>query len=141
MPGVLFESSDHRHRPLEVVMHTSRLALLAGPTVLLFVACETTAPRPMARLSLSAGIGASAVHAAPSGPAMDVIVTGSGGSVKITSAQVMLSDLRLEGAACAGTEGDEHDADSSEVDDSAEAADTGEIADTAHEGPDTNEVN
>ncbi len=56
-------------------MHTSRLALFAAPAVLLFTACETTAPRPMARLSLSAGIGASAVHAAPSGPAMDVIVS------------------------------------------------------------------
>src|SRR6267142_2791300 len=135
---VLLKSSDHRHRLLEVVMHTSRLALFAAPAVLLFTACETTAPRPMARLSLSAGIGASAVHATPSGPAMDVIVTGSGGSVKITSAQIMLSDLRLKGAACAGTEGD--DADSSEAGDSAEAADTGEAADSAHEGPDTNEV-
>jgi hypothetical protein len=122
-------------------MHTSRLALFAAPTVLLFTACETTAPRPMARLSLSAGISASAVHAAPSGPAMDVIVSGSGGSVKITSAQIMLSDLRLKGAACAGTEGDEHSADSVEAHDSAEAADSGEAADTTHEGPDTNAVN
>src|SRR5258708_21466990 len=91
-------------------MHTSRLALFAAPAVLLFTACETTAPRPMARLSLSAGISASAVHAAPSGPAMDVIVSGTGGSVKITSAQIVLSDLRLKSAACARTEGDAHNA-------------------------------
>ena len=128
-------------------MHTSRLALFAAPAVLLFTACETTAPRPMARLSLSAGISASAVHAAPSGPAMDVIVSGTGGSVKITSAQIVLSDLRLKGAACAGTEGDEPSADSSEArdsaeaPDSAEAADSGEAADTAHAGSDSNAVN
>src|SRR5258705_6279097 len=85
---VVLKSSDHRHRLLEVVMHTSRLALFAAPAVLLFTACETSAPIPMARLSLSAGIGASAVHAAPSVAAMDVIVTRNGGSGEITRAPV-----------------------------------------------------
>ena len=116
-------------------MHTTRFALLAVPAVLLLTACESNAPN-MRRVSLSTTIG-TVSHASPSASAADVIVSGSGGSVRITAAQVVLSDVRLEGGAtCAGIEADdvgEHDA--AEVDDSAEAADTDDVGET----PDTNE--
>ncbi len=122
-------------------MHPTRFALLAVPAVLLLAACESNAPN-MRRVSLSTTIGAVA-HVSPSGPAADVIVSGSGGSVRITAAQVVLSDLRLEGGGtCAGIEADVQDGhDSAEVEDSAEARDSAEAPDSddVNEQPDTNE--
>jgi hypothetical protein len=117
-------------------MHTQRFALLAVPAVLLFTACDSNAPS-MQRISLSTTIGSAGLRASPSGPARDVIVSGSGGSVRITAAQVVLSDVRLEGGGtCAGVEADGvAEQDSAEVADSAEAADTDDV----NEAPDTNE--
>jgi hypothetical protein len=105
------------------------LALLAVPAALLLTACESNAPR-MQRISLSTTIGSAGTHASPSSPAADLIVSGSGGSVRITSAQVVLSDLRLNGGSTCGASAGEND-----------AADTAEAADSdANETPDSTEA-
>ena len=122
-------------------MHTTRFALLAVPTLLLFTACESTGPRTMQRVSLSTVVG---TRPASAGLAADVIVSGSGGTVTITSAQIVLSDLRLEGGGtCAGIAADDRDGhDSAEVDDdSMEVHDSADVADSddVHDTPDTTE--
>ena len=81
-------------------MHASRFSLHLAPVTLLLTACNSTAPLPSQRISLSATIG-SAGSPAASGPAMDVIVSGTNGKVRITSAQVVLSHIELASdAAC-----------------------------------------
>src|SRR6267378_8104596 len=98
-------------------MHASRFILHLAPVTLLLTACNSTAPMPSQRISLSATIG-SAGAPASSGPMMDVIVSGTNGKVRITSAQVVLSHIELASdAACsvtpttAANSGNEHDAD------------------------------
>ena len=61
---------------------------------------------------------------------------GSGGSVRITSAQLMLADVRLEGdGTCGGIEADVQDGhDSGGGDDSAEVHDSSEAHDSAESG-------
>ena len=120
-------------------MHTMRFALLAIPAVLLATACDSTGPR-MQRVSLSTVIGTAGTRPAPSGPAADVIVSGSGGSVKITAAQLVLADVRLEGGGtCAGLEADDREGgDSGDVRDSAAAHDSTEARDSS-EASDTTE--
>ena len=110
-------------------MQATRSVLLLAPAALLFTACSPTAPHPSQRISLSATIG-SAAHSSASGIAADVIVGGSGGKVRITSAQMVLSHLKLAGdAACSsssdgeaaeasepdGNNNDEHDCESMEI--------------------------
>lgn len=121
-------------------MHATRFALLAAPAVLLLSACESTSPRTMQRVSLSTVIGVPGARPSPAGPAADVIVSSSAGSVRITSAQVVLSDVRLEGGGtCGGVEADVQDGhDSAGGDDSAEVHDSAEVDDSS-EAPDTNE--
>ena len=121
-------------------MHPMRFALIVAPATLLLAACDTAGPN-MQRVSVSTAIGMAGVRAAASGPAADVIVSGSGGSVRITSAQLVLSDVRLEGGGtCAGIEGDVQDGhDSAEVGDSAEERDSAEVHDSA-EARDSDEV-
>ena len=81
-------------------MHASRFILHLAPVTLLLTACNSTAPLPSQRISLSATIGSGGAPAA-SGPAMDVIVSGTNGKVRITSAQVVLSHIELASdAAC-----------------------------------------
>src|SRR5437867_6874572 len=92
-------------------MHTTRSVLYLAPVALLLTACDSTAPHPMQRVNLSATIGP---RASLSGPLADLIVTGTGGTVRITSARVTLSHIRLASdAPCANdTEEDEtNDAD------------------------------
>jgi len=113
-------------------MHAMRFALIVAPATLLLAACDTAGPN-MQRVSLSTVVGTAGTRPAPSGPAADVIVSGSGGSVRITSAQLVLSDVRLEGGGtCAGIEADDRDGhDSAEVDDSAEVHDSAEAHDSS----------
>ena len=91
-------------------MHPNRSILNFAPVVLLLTACDSTAPHPMQRVNLSATIGP---RASLSGPLADLIVTGTGGTVRITSAQVTLSHIRLASdAPCANdTEDETNDAD------------------------------
>src|SRR6266550_5922817 len=97
------------------VMHTTRSVLLLAPVALLLTACDSTAPRPLQRINLSAS--------ATPGIVADLIVSGTGGSVRITSAQLTLSHIKLASdTACAADAEREH-ADSNET-----AADTNETA-------------
>src|SRR6266487_6005004 len=88
-------------------MHTARSVLLVAPVALLLAACDSTAPRPLQRINLSAS--------ATPGIVADLIVSGTGGSVRITSAQLTLSHIKLASdAACAADDEREH-ADSNET--------------------------
>ena len=88
-------------------MHSMRYILYLAPLTLLLTACNSTAPVPSQRLSLSATIG-SAGAASASGPFADVIVSGTGGKVRITSAQVVLSHIELASdAACSSDTNDD----------------------------------
>src|SRR5580765_2866118 len=88
-------------------MNRIRVVLSLAPAALVLVACDATSPRPMQRINLSATIGP---RAALSGPLADVIVTGTGGTVRITSAKVVLSRIELASdAACAGDANDDAD--------------------------------
>lgn len=101
-------------------MHTTRSVLLLAPVALLLTACDATSPRPLQRINLSTTIGSAAPSASP-GIVADLIVSGTGGSVRITSAQLTLSHIKLAGdTACAADDEREH-ADSNET-----AADTNE---------------
>lgn len=73
-------------------MHTTRFVLHFAPVALLLTACDSTSPHPMQRLNLSATISP---RTSLSGPLADVIVSGTGGSVRITSAQMVVSHLKL----------------------------------------------
>jgi len=98
-------------------MNATRFVLHLAPVALLLTACESTSPHPMQRLNLSTTIGP---RSSLSGPAADVIVSGSGGSVRITSAQVVLSHIELKSdAACASDANDDAD----EANDAGDATD------------------
>ena len=91
-------------------METTRQFLLVAPAALLLAACTSTEPIPMRHISLSAMNGSPGGIAATS--AADLTVTGTGGSIKITSAQIVLSRIKLAGdAACAASSNDEKDTD------------------------------
>ncbi len=95
-------------------MHTARSVLLLAPVALLLTACDSTAPRPLQRINLSAS--------ATPGIVADLIVSGTGGSVRITSAQLTLSHIKLASdAACTADDDEREQADSNET-----AADTNE---------------
>ncbi len=100
-------------------MHRIRHVLHLAPVTLLLAACNSTAPVPSQRISLSTTIGP---RAAASGPAMDVIVTGTGGKVKITSAQVVLSHIALKSDAACATDADEDANDAHEANDATQPA-------------------
>lgn len=95
-------------------MHITKFALHLAPLALLLTACDSTAPRLMQRINLSATIGSAAAQLSRSGPFADVIVSGSGGTVRITSAQMVVSHIKLASsdATCSSaTDDDENDAD------------------------------
>ena len=98
-------------------MHTTGFVLYLAPVTLLLTACDSTAPHPMQRVNLSATIGP---RASQSGPFADVIVAGTGGTVRISSAKVVLSRIELASdAACANDAIDDAD----EADDATETPD------------------
>jgi len=85
-------------------METTRRILLVAPAVLLLAGCNSTGPNASQRISLSARTGSAGAPAATGAALADVVVTGSGGSVKITSAQMVLSRIKLASdAACTAT--------------------------------------
>ena len=87
-------------------MHPTRVILPLAPVTLLLTACNSTAPLPSQRLNLSATTGSAAAHSSMAG-ATDLVVTGTGGSVKITSAQIVLSHIKLASdVPCANTGAD-----------------------------------
>ena len=93
-------------------MHITRRLLLVAPVAVLLTACSSTEPNAMHRVSLSAAIASTGLNHSP-GVIADLIVGGDGGSVHISSAQMVLSRIKLgNNEACADTEGD----DSTDVD-------------------------
>jgi len=92
-------------------MNSTRFVLYLAPMALLLGACDSTAPNASQRINLSATIGSAAAHSSLSGPVADVIVSGTGGSVRITSAQIVLSHIKLTSDAACATDDDENDAD------------------------------
>ena len=96
-------------------MHVTRSVLLFAPVALLLTACDSTAPRPLQRINLSTTIGSAAPAATP-GIVADLIVSGTGGSVRITSAQMTLSHIKLASdTACAAGDDEREHADSNET--------------------------
>ena len=82
-----------------------RLCLLA-PTALLLTACNSTEPNAMHRVSVSAMTSASSARTS-AGIVADLVVGGEGGSVTISSAEIVLSRLKLaNNEACADDEDD-----------------------------------
>ena len=75
-------------------MNIVRRLLLLAPAALVLTACNSTEPNAMHRISVSAAIASAGVRPAP-GISADLIVTGEGGSVKSSSAQMVLSRLKL----------------------------------------------
>jgi hypothetical protein len=102
-------------------MHSMRHILHLAPVTLLLTACNSTAPVPSQRISLSATIGTAGAPAA-SGPALDVIVSGTGGKVKITSAQVVLSHIELKSDAACTTDENTDAKDANEANDATQPA-------------------
>jgi hypothetical protein len=107
-----------------------RHILHLAPVTLLLAACNSTAPVPSQRISLSTTIGP---RAAASGPAMDVIVTGTGGKVKITSAQVVLSHIELKSDAACTTDASTDAKDANEKNDATDPASASEPTDNTDE--------
>jgi len=99
-------------------MQQIRRILFVAPAALLLAACATE-PNAMQRVSVSTAIGSLGAHTASAGISADLIITGTGGSVKITSAQVTLSRIKLATDSACTSADDQH-----EVDDSAEVADS-----------------
>jgi hypothetical protein len=82
-----------------------RLCFLA-PTALLLTACNSTEPNAMHRVSVSATTSASSARTS-AGIVADLVVGGEGGSVTISSAEIVLSRLKLaNNEACADDEDD-----------------------------------
>lgn len=126
-------------------MKTHRRISLLVPAALLIAACSSTDPNATYRISFSATNGSAGGGANGStGVLADLIVTGTGGSVSMSSAQMVLSRIKLANdSTCSDDESnDEHDDDAQAADSShdndAEDADSshdddGEAADSTHD--------
>jgi hypothetical protein len=106
-------------------MLAMRYILHLAPVTLLLTACNSTAPVPSQRISLSATIGSAATPSA-SGPLADVIVSGTNGKVRITSAQVVLSHIELKSDAACTTDASEDATDANDATDATAPAATGQ---------------
>ena len=89
-------------------MDTAHRLLSIAPIAFLVAACSATDPNAMHRVSVSAKIASPSAHAVP-GVTADLIVGGEGGSVSISSAQIVLSRLKLHDDVCADEEGEDGD--------------------------------
>lgn len=124
-------------------MKTVRRISLLVPAALLIAACSSTDPNATYRMSFSSTTGSAGGGANGSAAALaNLIVTGTGGSVNISSAQIVLSRIKLANDVnCGDDEGDQNgddaqEADSAHDDGAAEADsahdDDAEEADSAH---------
>ena len=87
-------------------MDTVHRALVVAPAIAFLTACGSTEPNAMHHITVSAAIASASVHALP-GFNADLIVGDEAGSVSISSAQIVLSRLKLHDDDCAGDEGDD----------------------------------
>ena len=124
-------------------MKTVRRISLVIPAALLIAACSSTDPNATYRMSFSSTTASAGGGAHGSAAALaNLIVTGTGGSVTMSSAQIVLSRIKLANDMnCGDDEGDQNGDDAQEADsahdDGAEAADSthdddAEAADSAH---------
>lgn len=114
--------------------HPRQLSLVI-PAALVIAACSSTDPNATHRISLSATTRSSTASSAINAALFDLIVTGTGGSVKITSAQIELSHIKLASDSTCSAGDDENDVDDHE--EHADSADADEEhADSAHAGDD-----
>jgi hypothetical protein len=88
-------------------MDTTHRSLVFVPALLL-AACTSTEPNAMYRVSVSAATRSATVPAPP-GFSADLIVGDAGGSVSISSAQIVLSRIKLHDDVCAGDDGENED--------------------------------
>lgn len=121
-------------------MKTVHRISLFIPAALLIAACSSTEPNATHRISFSATSGLAGANGSTTALA-DLIVTGTGGSVTMSSAQIVLSRIKLANDVNCGDEGDQNDdhaqdADSANDNDAQEADsshdDDGQEADSAH---------
>jgi hypothetical protein len=91
-------------------MHTLRRISFVIPAALFIAACSTTDPNATHRISLSATNGSAHANGA-AGMLADLVVTGTGGSVRITSAQIELSHIKLASDSTCSGDDDENDVD------------------------------
>ena len=108
--------------------------LIVAPVALTLTACASTEPNGMYRVTVSAAIATPAARPA-TGLTADLIVGGEGGSVSISSAQIVLSRLKLHDGVCADDEDEGEEADSLDDADGAPMV----VVDEPDE-PDTNDV-
>src|SRR6266550_3364698 len=108
-------------------MKTVRRISLVIPAALLIAACSSTDPNATYRMSFSSTTGSAGGGANGSAAALaNLIVTGTGGSVNMSSAQIVLSRIKLANDVnCGDDEGDQNDDDAQEAD-SAHHNDQGE---------------
>ncbi len=112
-------------------MKTLRQISLLIPAALLIAACSSTDPNAMHRISFSTtGSGGAGANGSAAALA-NLIVTGTGGSVNISSAQIVLSRIKLANDVnCGDDEGDQSGDDAQEADSAHD--DDAEEADSAH---------
>src|SRR6266576_2912055 len=115
-------------------MNVVRRLLLLAPAALVLTACNSTEPNAMHRISVSAAIASAGVRPSP-GISADLIVTGEGGSVKISSAQIVLSRLKLANNDPCAADSD----DVEESEDSVEHSAAHDTADVDNDGHDQGE--
>ena len=108
-----------------------RISLLI-PAALLIAACSSTDPNATYRMSFSSTTGSAGGGASGSAAALaNLIVTGTGGSVTMSSAQIVLSRIKLANDVnCGDDEGDQNGDDAQEADSTHD--DDAQEADSAH---------
>ncbi|HXO85624.1 MAG TPA: hypothetical protein VN803_08855 [Gemmatimonadales bacterium] len=98
-------------------MDTTQRSLVVAAALLL-AACSSTEPNAMHRVTVSAATASATVHAPP-GFNADLIVGDEAGSVSISSAQIVLSRIKLHDDVCVDDEDEGEDADT--LDDASDA--------------------
>jgi hypothetical protein len=88
-------------------MNTAHRALILAPVLAVLTACSSTEPNAMHHVTVSAAV-ASATRAAP-GFNADLIVGDEAGSLSISSAQIVLSRIKLHDDVCVDDEGEDAD--------------------------------
>jgi hypothetical protein len=111
-------------------MKTVHRISLVIPAALLIAACSSTDPNATYRMSFSSTTGSAGGGTHGSAALADLIITGTGGSVTMSSAQIVLSRIKLANDVNCGDEGDQNDDDAQEADSSHD--NDGQEADSAH---------
>lgn len=119
-------------------MDTTHRSLVFA-SALLLAACSSTEPNAMHRVTVSAAIASASLPALPPpGFSADLIVGDDAGSVSISSAQIVLSRIKLHDDVCGDDEGDDAEGEDA---DTLDADDAPIVVSDEPEDPDTNESN